>query len=91
MDSVILMVVTEKLSLFFSGRTFFDIQNRVEKYRRDWIEVRYQYEIFKLHAPLLLPSELFPTQHMTQPLDHFNPEIQVSVLPFHLLDLEERH
>ena len=68
------------LALLFSGSTFFKIRNKVEKYKRDWIKTRYQYELLKSHTPLPLPSKKFPAQNLTQSLDHFDPEIEASLV-----------
>ena len=68
------------MSAFHSGRTFYKMRETVEKYKSERIKMHYRLRLLhsKAASPLNIFREIFPVQNFTQPLDHFDPEVQVS-------------
>ena len=68
------------MSTFHTGRTLYKIRDTVEKYKSERIKMHYRIQLLhsETASSLNIFREIFPVQNFTQPLDHFDPEVQVS-------------
>ena len=71
---------------FRVGTNLYKLRNKVEKERSERIKRQYQLELLKWNNFFPLLSVNFPMQNFTQPLDHFDPEVQVCLVYINATD-----
>ena len=62
----------ESLTNPFKGSTFWRMRNVIEKYKRERIQAEYRLHHFQT------AETAYPTMYLTQPMDHFDPQLTVT-------------